>query len=282
MSSETQTETVAPQPTAVPEPKKGRIGGILRWAARLTSLPVLVMILISLIPALGTFAISPRDDKIIAISLAGAAVGLLAGWRWAGIGGGIMLVSVGVMLAQGDDWRYPDPYSVAFGLQAILFLVSWTMSGAGGKPVPAGMRWMKKATVGVLVCGALVGAASILQGPGPVPVPKDKEPFIGLWENGGGFAMEITADGHAKVTQASTAKIDPWNSPFGSGGTNELHAYFRGDEGLELMAGMFGAKKLYRIEVPPHKHGKQVEMRLNGSDPYKPGAGVTMVRKSPA
>src|SRR5881392_2596976 len=103
--------TLAPEIT-VPSTKTSRVGKLVRWAAGITSLPILALVLISLIPAIGNFAISARDDRIIALGLCGTCLGVLLGWKWDGTGGGVMILSVGAMLAQGDSLLYPDPFSV--------------------------------------------------------------------------------------------------------------------------------------------------------------------------
>lgn len=272
------TANTAPEASA-PETKKSRIGTIVRWAARLTSLPVLAMVLVSLIPALGTFAISAKDDRIIALGLGGTCVGLLAGWKWTGLGGAVIVLSVVVMLTQGDSFFSPDQYSVAFGLQGILFLVSGMLNCGGGKATAPPLGWARKAGLALLVFCALAGVATLVRGPGSTPVPKERDSFIGVWDNGAGFTLEITADGHARINQTKESKVAPWNSPLAQGGTGVFQANFRGDERLELTTGLFGSAKTYNIDREPYPQGGQSRMILNGSDPYKPGAGIVLTKK---
>ena len=53
---------------------KSRIGRIVCWAARLTSIPIFALLLVSLIPALTGFGVSPHDDQVIALGLCGIPV----------------------------------------------------------------------------------------------------------------------------------------------------------------------------------------------------------------
>lgn len=105
-----------------------RIGSIVRWAARLTSIPIAGLLLTSLIPALASFAISAKDDRIIAMGMCVTVVGFVLAWRWAGLGGGMAGTGVAAMLSQADGSILGDPFSIAFGLQAILFLISWMIN----------------------------------------------------------------------------------------------------------------------------------------------------------
>jgi hypothetical protein len=266
---------------SVPAPNQARVGQILRWSARITSVPVFILVLTYLAPDVAAFSVSAKDDKIITLGLCGVCVGLVLGWRWARLGGGLVIAAVVLMLLQGDNLLYPDPFSVAFGLQGILFLISGVFICQSGEVTFAAMRWVRPAAIILLALCAVAGAVAIFRGPGPIPVPKDKETFIGVWQNGTGFTIEITAEGRAKVVREKDPKLDPWNDPLAQGttGTSVFLAYFRADEKLELTAGPFGDSKVYHIDKHPHVEGKQVKMVLNGSDPYKRNSGMTLVKK---
>ncbi|MGA2866180.1 MAG: hypothetical protein ABSF95_17040 [Verrucomicrobiota bacterium] len=266
---------------AVPGAEKSRVGTIIRWGARITSIPIFALVVTALVPALASFAISAKEDRIIALGLCGACAGLLAGWRWAGIGGGMIVAGAALMLTQGENLAYPDPFSVAFGLQGILFLVSGMLNSRSGPTAAPALGWLRKGALGLLGLCALIGAATIYRGPGPTPVPRDKEAFIGVWEDGAGFRMAITTDGHAKISQAKDSKVERWNSPIVPGGSGVFLVYFRGDERLELTTGLFGGSKVYHIDSNPHAQGKQIKMVLNGSDPYKTSSGMVLVKKPP-
>src|SRR6185369_11753084 len=71
-----------PQVDEKPEaPADSRLPRLVRWGVRATSVPVLGMLMISLVPALASFSISSRDDKMLALALCGIAIGFLIGWR---------------------------------------------------------------------------------------------------------------------------------------------------------------------------------------------------------
>jgi hypothetical protein len=255
------------------------MGKIVRWAARFASLPILALVLISLVPSLLSFSVLAPDDKTMAACLGGTCLGLLLGWLWAGIGGLIIVASVAGMLAQGDNLRSPDPFSVAFGLQGLLFLLSWALAQPTGPAAPPKAGLVKKFAAGLFVLGALGGVAVLVRGPGPTPLTKEREVFIGVWDSGKGLKVEFTAEGTAKVTQEKDAKVDSWNSPVKPGETAEFSADFGGDDRLELSSGPLRAAKVYHIDRRPRQMGKQIRMVLNGSDPYKPGGGVVMVKQ---
>jgi hypothetical protein len=267
---------------AVSQPKGSRVAKLVQKSVRLTSIPVLVLVLIALIPAVVSFSVSAREDKILALALGGTLVGFLLGWKWAGLGGAVALASVGVMLTQSDVGAYGDPFTIAFGMQGILFLLSWVLNLQAGPSRGPGLLWVRRIGVGVLALGALAGAALIIRGPGPTPLPRDKEPFVGVWDNGAGFKLEITSGGQANVARAQESKVDPWNTPVGPGATGVFNLAFHGDEELELTSGPLGNSKAYHIERRPRKTGKLIRMVLNGSEPYKPGSGVDLVKQDTA
>src|SRR6187397_2603086 len=97
---------------------------IICWGARITSIPIIGLVLTSLLPSLANFSVLASDDKLIAIGLCGTFAGLLIGWKYARMGGAIALAGVALTLTQGDNLLYPDPFSIAFGLQGILFLAA--------------------------------------------------------------------------------------------------------------------------------------------------------------
>jgi hypothetical protein len=134
--------------------------------------------------------------------------------------------------------------------------------------------------VSLLAAAALVGAGILFRGPGPTPLPPEKEGFVGVWENGAGFRIEITADGRAKVSRSGEAKVEDWNSPVGRNGSASFQANFRGDERLELDGGWFGVSKVYRIRRYPHREGNLNKMTLDGGGPAKSGSSVVLTKKA--
>ena len=275
------TTDVQTPPEARTAPKS-RVAKIVRWGARLTSLPVLVLALISLLPTLVHFSVSARDDRMNAFGLCGVCAGFLLAWRWPAVGGGISLASIGVIATQAEGGLTGDPFSVAFTLQAILFLISAVLNFRPERAAPPAMGLMKGVAIGLLAICVIAGAVIIYRGPGPTPVPKEKERYLGVWDSGTGFQIELTRAGEAKVTQARDSKVAACNTPVTPGETKVFNATLRGDDFLELVSGALGETKVYRIQRRPHNEGKQVKMTLNASDPYQGTNGLVLVRSDPA
>src|ERR1035441_3483674 len=169
-------------PPEAPTAAKSRVTKIVRWGARLTSLPVLGLALISLLPTLAHFSVAARDDRINAFGLGGVCLGFLLAWRWPAIGGGISLASIGVIATQAEGGVTADPFSIAFTLQAILFLISSLLNFRSDRPAPPGMGWLKGGVIGLLAICAIAGAVIIYRGPAPTAVPKEKARFLGVWD----------------------------------------------------------------------------------------------------
>jgi hypothetical protein len=275
MSTSTESEPIVAEQQ---EAKKPRLGKIVRWAVRVTSIPIFALLMISLVPALASFGISAKDDQIIALGMSATALGFILAWRWAGIGGAVAAVGVGVMLSEVDGPIFADPFSIAFGLQAILFLISWALNSTLDQAAAPRLAWGKRVAVCLLVLFAIGGALAIYRGPGPTRVPKEKAAFVGLWDNGTGFKLEITAEGRAKITQEKDAKVEPCNTPLTTEGQGEFLINFRTDDVLELTSGVLGSPKVYHIDRRPQPQGKQIKMVLNGSDPYQAKSAMILVK----
>jgi hypothetical protein len=271
----TDVQTPAETPTA----PKSRVAKIVRWGVRLTSLPVLALVLISLLPTLINFSVAARDDRITAFGLCGVCLGFLLAWRWPAVGGGVSLASIGVIAAQAEGGLTGDPFSIAFALQAILFLISAVLNLRSDRPAAPAMGLMKGAAIGLLAICAFAGTVIIYRGPGPTAVPKEKARYLGVWNSGTGLQIELTKGGEAKVTQAGDSKVAACNTPVKPGETKVFNATFRGDDFLELASGALGETKVYRIEQRPHREGKQMKMTLNASDPYHRTNGMVLVRR---
>lgn len=268
----------APSAPAAPPSQNSRVAKIVRWATRLTSLPVLALALISLVPTLMSFSVAARDDKMIALGLIGVCLGFLLAWRWPAVGGVLSLVSVGVVITQEDGGLAGDPFSIAFALQAVLFLIASVLNLQSQRPATTGLRFMKAAAVGLLVVCAIAGAVMIYRGPGPMALAKDQLRYIGTWDSGTGLKLEITSTGEAKVTEAADAKVAACNTPVKPGETKSFNATFRGDEHLELTSGALGDTKVYLIERRPHLEGKRMKMTLNASVPYARTNSLVLVK----
>jgi hypothetical protein len=266
-------------PQEAPAPAKPRVAKIVRWGVRLTSLPVLALALISLLPTLEHFSVAAKDDRMNAYGLCGVCLGFILGWRWPAIGGGISLASIGVIVAQGEGGLAGDPFSIAFALQAILFLISSVFNLRADRPAAPALSWMKGAVIGLLAICIVAGAVVIYRGPGPEQVPKEKARYVGLWDSKKGWQMEITKAGEAKVTQSTNSTVAACNTPVKPGETKVFNATFRGDDFLELASGTLEEPKVYRIQQRPHREGKQIKMVLNASDPYQQTNGMVLVKK---
>jgi hypothetical protein len=242
-------------------------------------LPVLGLALVSLVPILAHFAVAAKDDRINAYGLCGACVGFLLGWRWAGIGGGVSLLSLGVMVAQSEGGLMGDPFIVAFALQGVLFLISGLLSVRSDGPGRPSTRLMKGAIAGVLALCVIAGAIVLLRGPGPTAVPKEMERYLGVWDSGTGLRIELNQAGEAKVTETTNATVAACNTPVKPGETKVFNATFRGDDFLELAGGVMGEAKVYRIVQHARRDGKQMRMVLNASDPLQRTNSMVMVKK---
>jgi hypothetical protein len=252
----------------------------VNWAVRVTSLPALALVLFSLVPALMNFGVAARDDKIIALGLCAVCLGFLAGWKWPGIGGCLSLAGVGVILTQEDNAIAEDPFSLAFALQALLFLIAslllWRPTQKAVRLVPV----FKGAGIAFLALCALLGAWVICRGPGPTPLSKEQERFIGTWDNQAGFTLEIAKSGQVKVSRQKDAKIDPCNTPVEPGESKLFEVSFPSDDRLQLTSSALSQPKVYHIDRRPHPESKTIKMTLNGSDPYQRSAGVVLVRQT--
>jgi hypothetical protein len=266
-------------PPEAPVVAKARLAKIVRWGTRLTSLPVLALALISLVPTLMSFSVAAPDDKHIALGLSGLCVGFLLAWRWPAIGGGIGLASLGVVVAHEEGGLAADPFSIAFALQAILFLISSVLNLRSDQPAPPAWKLMKGAAIGLLAVCALGGVVMIYRGPGPMPLAREHVRYIGLWDSGTGFKLEITTNGEAKVTEAADAKVAACNTPVQPGETKVFSATIRGDEHLELASGALSDTKVYLIERRPHFEGKRMKMTINASVPYQRTNSLVLVKK---
>src|ERR1035441_1203373 len=182
---------VQPPPEA-PTAPKSRVAKIVRWGVRLTSLPVLVLALISLLPTLVHFSVAARDDRMNAYGLCGVCVGFLLAWRWPAVGGAISFVGIGVIAAQAEGGLVGDPFTIAFALQAILFLISSVLNLRSDRPANVVTGSLKGAAIGLLAICVIAGAVIIGRGPGPGPVPKEKTRYVGVWDSGKGLQIELT------------------------------------------------------------------------------------------
>jgi hypothetical protein len=214
--------------------------------------------------------------------LAVVCAGLLVGWRWAGCGGGLVLVGVGVILSQQESLSYADPFAVAFGLQGLLFLISAALNAAPSKSSASPWPGIRPALIALLVICATAGAVMIYRGPGPIPLGKERQTFVGVWTGGKGFTLEIGEDGRAKVALSPEAKVEACNNPLLHKTEGSFLVYFHGEDQLELTTGPLGTSKIYHVDRHPHSDGKQVKMTINGSDPYQRSQGMVLVKKPAA
>jgi hypothetical protein len=261
------------------KPGEHRTKRIIRWGARITSVPILGLLLTSLIPSLTNFSVSASDDRLIAIGLCGTFAGLVIGWKYARVGGAVALAGVVLMLTQGDNLLYPDPFSLAFGLQAILFLAAGTLVEGKSAETP-GFAWGSKGVVALLAVLVGAGIFAILRGPGPTPVPKENASFVGLWVSASGLTLEIDPDGLAKLGLPKNSHVDGLNVPVAEGETNTFMAYFHDADSLELNRGLLWHSRTYHIERRPHAVGSQVHCTLRNEESQDKTSAVTFVKNS--
>lgn len=274
--------TEPPPSEAVAPSRQSRLPSLIRWAARITSIPVFAMLMISLVPSLMSFSLSTKEDKLVALALCAVAIGFLVAWRWPGVGGWIAILGVVVVLRESDASLFSDPFSLAFGLQALLFLISWAVSAQIGKTSAPGYLWVRRVVAAVFALAAMCGVLMILRGPGPTPLGKGREAFVGSWDSGTGFSLELTSDGRARVSADKTAKVQSCNTPVQPGESKEFTASFRSDDVLELSSGTLGASKLYHVDRRPFTQKNQIKMVLNGSDPYARTNGLVLIKRQNA
>jgi hypothetical protein len=267
-------------PPATPTAPKSRVGKIFLWGSRLTSLPVLGLALISLLPTLAHFSVAARDDRMSALGLCGVCLGFLLAWRWPAVGGGTSLAGIVVIAVAADGGLTGDPFTIAFTLQSILFLICAVLNMRPNPPGVSRMSWLKSVGIGLLAIAAIAGTVMLCRGPQSVPIPTDKERYLGLWDSGTGLQIELTKAGEAKVTEAKDSKVAVCNTPVRPGESKVFNAAFRGDDRLELSSGALGETKVYRIQRHAHEEGKVTKMTLNASDPYQPTNGIVLIRSS--
>ena len=107
----------------------------LRWIARIVgSLAVLLIIVFGLAYAIGGDPNATEEsDFLTKVSVAGMftvwVVGVVLGWRWENIGGGILIAGSAIFyifVPDAMDWP-PNPL-IAFPITGILFLICWWKS----------------------------------------------------------------------------------------------------------------------------------------------------------
>jgi len=100
----------------------------------------------------------------------------------------------------------------------------------------------------------------------PQPIPKDKEPFIGVWTSISGFKFEIKSSGTAKLTQIINTQEPDYNKlniQVAPKVTEEMFVQFRGDSVLLVRKPLYYAKE-YHIDKSPYQVGDTSRMIING------------------
>ncbi len=100
----------------------------------------------------------------------------------------------------------------------------------------------------------------------PKPIPKEKEPFIGVWQARSGFKVIIKASGTADVTEGNIS-MNPDNIKLNIGVTPEyaigMLVGFGADSVLIISKPTVRARE-YRIDRNPYLDGDTMKMVLNG------------------
>jgi hypothetical protein len=98
------------------------------------------------------------------------------------------------------------------------------------------------------------------------PIPKDKEPFIGLWTSHSGFQIEINSDGTASVSQISDTLEPDYNRlnikvapPF----IANMLVEFIGDSVLLIVKPLNYGKE-YITDKIPYQDNDTTKLVLNG------------------
>jgi hypothetical protein len=98
------------------------------------------------------------------------------------------------------------------------------------------------------------------------PIPKDKEPFIGMWISHSGFQIAIKSSGTASVTQISDTLDPDYNKlnikvagPF----ITDMLVEFIGDSVLSISKPLIYAKE-YIIDKTPYQDNDTTKLVLNG------------------
>jgi hypothetical protein len=121
--------------------------------------------------------------------------------------------------------------------------------------------------VPILLC---LLAAYILNA--PKPVPSDKSMFVGIWNSGSGFELQIRSDGTAKILQDVNdrgAAYEHLNIKVAPSHIDGASVEFRGDSSLVVVKPAYYARE-YRIDKYPYFDSALYKMVLNG---------VTLVRQ---
>jgi hypothetical protein len=115
---------------------------ILRWVARVWSIPILIItVLIIIAPDPNVVQPVPLTEWI-ELSLFGLAIlGLLIAWRWEGLGGilaltGILAQAVAFRMFRGV-WFVQTIPIILLGAPAVFFLVAWWLSRDMKRTIPA-------------------------------------------------------------------------------------------------------------------------------------------------
>jgi hypothetical protein len=97
----------------------------------------------------------------------------------------------------------------------------------------------------------------------PIPIPKEKEAFIGIWESSSGFKIEIKSEGIATILQGASRTLPGYDPEFDLLPGRKPHVFFKGDTVLNLLD-PFNYSRDFKIDLLPVKDSSGVKMILNG------------------
>lgn len=108
----------------------------------------------------------------------------------------------------------------------------------------------------------------------PKPIPPDKSMFVGVWNSGSGFELQIRSDGTAEILQdvnARGATFENLNIKVAPSHIEGAIVEFWGDSTLFVVRHFYYTGR-YRIDKYPYSDSGLYKMVLNG---------VTLVRSGP-
>jgi hypothetical protein len=100
----------------------------------------------------------------------------------------------------------------------------------------------------------------------PKPIPVDKEIFVGVWESGSGFELQIMANGTATITQNVEDRgtdYENLNIQVAPAYISTANVEFLGDSILFIVRRAYYARQ-YRIDKYPYQDSTRYKIVLNG------------------
>jgi hypothetical protein len=100
----------------------------------------------------------------------------------------------------------------------------------------------------------------------PVPIPPDRQAFVGVWVTASGFRLDIRADGTADITQIADTSAPEYarlNLKVAPRAIEGIFVRFREGDFLEVVKPTLYARE-YHIDSYPSEDSHPLKMVLNG------------------